>query len=59
VELRCENIVLDLAQLSQEGDLSRRHFGVFIIFHEAFDVLDGNDLLGMAVLSPVNLSIRP
>ena len=58
MEPRRENIYFDFAQFFKDGDLSDRHFGVFIIFHEAFNVLDSDDLLGMSVLCPVNLTIR-
>ena len=58
MELGSINIVLNLAQFSQDGELSDHHFGVLIIYHEAFDVLDGDYLLCDSVLWPVNLSIR-
>jgi hypothetical protein len=50
------NVVLDFAQFSQDSELSDHHFGMIIIFHEAFDVLDGADLVGVAVLGIVNFS---
>ena len=51
------NIVLNLAEFSEDGDLSDNHFGVIIIFHEAFDVFDGEDLFGVSVLCAVHLSV--
>ena len=57
MELGSVNIVLNIAQFSQDGELSDHHFGVLIVLYAVLDMLDGADLFGVAVLCLVNLSI--
>lgn len=56
MELGGVNIVLNIAQFSQDGELSDHHDGMLITFHAVLDVLDGADLVGVAILGFINLS---